>query len=95
MYKLNQVQTDLRNKLSIETKDELVHGIHDKKFQEEKKEERQEEMRKKITKKKIVNRKYYTIDCHNYKEDPIKVDAIMDNEGIGNKETGIFIDKRK
>lgn len=95
MYKLNHVQTDLRNKLSIETKDELVHGIHDKKFQEEKHEERKEEIQDKLTKKKIVNKKYYTVNCYNYREEPINIDAVMENEGIENNETGIFIDKRK
>lgn len=91
MYRLTQVQTDLRNKLAIETKDELVHGIHDKKFQEEKKEEKKQEN---INKKKLVKeKKYYTIECHNYNKDSINIDAVIDKED--NNSTGIFIDKRE
>ncbi|MBU5488438.1 hypothetical protein KQI77_09865 [Clostridium sp. MSJ-8] len=87
MYKLNQVETDLRNKIDMDTKDDLVHEVQERGIGGKSNKGRNDEKGKDNRKEK----KYYTVEGYNYED--LSINAILDEEECDSK--GIFIDRRE
>lgn len=90
MYKLNQVQTDIRSKLDTETKDDLVHELKEKVFPKEKNNKDQKKNENKDIK---IKKKYCTIKGYKNNETNVDIEAVIEKEEC--ESTGIIIDRRE
>ena len=94
MFKLNQIQMDIRRKFSEETKDDKVHkkdgttvknNKSDKPFVDE----------IQVDEKKNQSKRYLTISAEKVDSNVQKITVVKSQEAIVDRSSGMFIDKIK
>lgn len=94
MFKLNQIQMDIRGKLSEETKDDKVHKKDNTKVNNNKSTKPFVDEAEVETKEK-KNKRFLTINGEKHSGKYIEVKVEKSQENIGELSSGMFIDKMK
>lgn len=94
MFKLNQIQMDIRRKLEEETKDDIVHKKEDSIVKNNKSNKPfVDEIE--VEESKNKKRRYLTIDGEKNKDNNLEVSGVRSKQTVGEKASGLFIDKIK
>jgi hypothetical protein len=94
MFKLNQIQMDIRRKLSEETKDDKVHKKENTNVNNNKSTKPFVDEAEVETKEK-KNKRFLTINGEKHNSKYIEVKVEKNQESIGELSSGMFIDKMK
>lgn len=95
MYKLNHVQTTLRNKLDDEIHEKKVHPSGERLVHNNLARENESDENHKESKKQKQNiKKYFTVDSYNYSK-IFQIEAEKVDSSLGCETMGVFVDKKK